>query len=195
MSVHARCVACAAVVFAIMSTVGSSPAVGARPLGMMMSNNSSGAHSISLAAELITTSGSAVLQVVTDTTSPAGIAQLLVSRHIGGKIGFDTTSVVAKRRWLSEVLLVRLAQYFAGPVKDGDMPAIDFDPFINEQDYPTAFTIGVARPLGNRMAVRVRFADGVTRYTVIYMLRRERGVWRITDIRSRRGDSLMAMLK
>ncbi len=41
----------------------------------------------------------------------------------------------------------------------------------------------------------MRVAAGVTHYTVTYVLRGECSAWRISDIRDRRGGSLMALLK
>ena len=134
-------------------------------------------------------------QAVIDSLSPAGIVQMLVSRHIGGTMGFDTTAVAAKRRWLSASLLARLERYFSKPLKAKDLPAIDFDPFIDAQDYPNTFTVVTPRKAADRVLVPVRFSDGIAHYTVTYVLRVERGAWRITDIRDRRGGSLMRLLR
>jgi hypothetical protein len=42
--------------------------------------------------------------------------------------------------------------------------------------------------------VPVHFSDGITRYTVTYVMRREHDAWKVADVRDRHGTSLLAPL-
>ncbi len=130
-----------------------------------------------------------------DSVTPSGVVRQLVTEHLASQAGFDSTSVNKKRRWLTASLAASFAHYFAKPVDPDEVPDLDGDPFTDSQDYPTRFTVGAGQPSGARMLVPVRFFDGIRRYTVTYVLRRERGSWRIADIRDRQGTSLLRMLK
>jgi hypothetical protein len=136
-----------------------------------------------------------VVQAGADSTSPVGVVRQLVAAHLASPAGFDSVSVRAKRRWLTDTLAARFARYFRKPVPADEVPDLDGDPFTDSQDYPSRFTVGVARASGQRTLVPVRFFDGLVRYTVTYVLRREHDTWRVADIRDRQGTSVLTYLK
>jgi hypothetical protein len=116
-------------------------------------------------------------------SSPAGVVQRLLERHFAGDMSFDRKSVATKERFLSEGLSARIARYFSRPTSPNEAPVIDGDPFTDSQEYPARFTVTEGVVAGNRASVLVRFAEGHRVRPVTYVLRRERGGWRVDDVR------------
>ncbi len=128
-------------------------------------------------------------------SSPAGVVQLLLERHFAGTMAFDSSTVLAKRDLLSTGLRARIAGYLATPSSPDEVPAIDGDPFTDNQEYPTRFGVGAASVKGNAATVAVRFSDGFRARTVFYLLRRQGGAWRVDNLRYYQGETLNGWLR
>ncbi|MEO6527439.1 MAG: hypothetical protein ABIP93_12490 [Gemmatimonadaceae bacterium] len=127
-------------------------------------------------------------------TSPAGVVQRLLERHFAD-IGFHAAAVDAITPWLSDGLRARIARYLAKPASPNETPAIDGDPFTDSQEYPTRFSVGLGVAKGGLATVTVRFGDGRRVRPVRYLLRLQRGAWRVDDLRYSNGETLGAWLR
>jgi hypothetical protein len=128
-------------------------------------------------------------------SAPAGVVQRLLERHFAGDMGFDATTVREKRDWLSDGLRTHITRYFAKPRPSDEVPPIDGDPFTDSQEYPTRFSVANGVVRGSHASVTVRFADGHRVRPVVFILRRDRGAWRVDDLRYESGETLDAMLR
>ncbi|MEO5805002.1 DUF3828 domain-containing protein [Devosia sp.] len=76
----------------------------------------------------------------------------------------------------------------AAATPEGEMGALDFDPFINGQDWTlTDFKIGKAKISGDTAKVQVTFNNFDTPTVLVYDLVNEGG-WKIDDVVSTDGD-------
>ena len=128
-------------------------------------------------------------------TAPAGVVQRLLERHFAADMGFDSTSVQAKARWLSTALRARIARYFARRASPTEAPAINGDPFTDSQEYPARFSVGRGTVTGARATVTVRFSDGYRVRPVSFLLRRQRGEWVVDDLRYENRATLSQWLR
>lgn len=128
-------------------------------------------------------------------TTPSGVVQRFLERHMAGRMEFDSVTVGAKRAFLSSALRADIRRYFARPQPADEPPEINGDPFTDSQDYPTRFSVGASTVRANRARVAVRFSDGFRSYRVEYVLERAIGSWRIDDVSDQSGSSLRSLLK
>jgi hypothetical protein len=143
-------------------------------------------------------------QVLTLSHTPGALAnadksesrvQGLLEAHFASDMGFAPASVKAKRTWLSSHLKQAIARYFARPEMADEVPAVDGDPFTDSQEYPKRFAVGKALVLKDAAQVPVHFTDGFRDRTVEYDLLRDRGTWRLNDLRYEGGATLLDLLK
>lgn len=127
-----------------------------------------------------------------DAASPGGVVQRFLEGHFAGNMGFDSTTFLAKRQYLSAGLISAARKYFAKPVPKGDAPDIDGDPFTDSQEYPTRFSVGAAAVTGNTAKIPVKFSDAFVTKTITYSMAMENGTWRIDDLRYE-GGTLRAL--
>lgn len=128
-------------------------------------------------------------------TAPAGVVQRLLERHFAADMGFDSVSVVAKARWLSDGLRARIARYFARPTSPNEAPTINGDPFTDSQEYPTRFSVARGTVTGGRATVTARFSDGRRVRPVSYLLVRQRDAWVVDDLRYGNRETLSQWLR
>jgi len=128
-------------------------------------------------------------------TSPSGVVQGFLEQHFAGDMGFDRASVAKKQQWMTDRMRTAIAAYFARPTPTDGTPIIDGDPYTDSQEYPTRFAVANAVVTATGATVSVRFSDGYRDRVVVYALRRERGAWRVADVRYDHGDALMAQIK
>jgi hypothetical protein len=128
-------------------------------------------------------------------TSPAGVVQRLLEQHFATSMAFDSAHIRYHAPWLGARLRGRIARYLARPVDPNEAPAIDGDPFTDTQEHPTRFSVRLATVSGDAATVPVHFTDGRRTRVVRYVLRRERGAWRVDDLRYDRGETLSAWLR
>lgn len=127
--------------------------------------------------------------------SPEGRMQGFLEFHFSGDMGFDRDRTKAYRDWFSKHLDSAIVAYFAKPVVEDEVPAIDGDPFTASQSYPTRFIVGKAKVSGDRTLIPVRFSDAFRDRTIVYVLLREKGNWRLDDLRYEDGDSLTGLIQ
>lgn len=127
--------------------------------------------------------------------APEGRVQRLLEGHFSGDMAFFPASVEAKRRWLSARLARRIAGYFARPAPESEVPDINGDPFTDSQEYPARFAVGRAVVADGVAEVPVHFADAERDRTLVYRLLRERGEWRLDDLRYASGMTLHGLLR
>lgn len=127
--------------------------------------------------------------------APEGRVQRLLEAHFSGDMGFSSSTVKAKRIWLSTRLKKRIADYFSRPAPADAVPVIAGDPFTDSQEYPLRFAVGKAVVSNGLADVAVRFADAARDRTVVYRMRREGGAWRVDDLRYAGGETLLGLLK
>ncbi len=128
-------------------------------------------------------------------TSPSGVVQRFLERHMAGRMEFDTATVGAKRQFLSAMLTADIRRYFATPSSPDEPPVINGDPFTDSQDYPARFSVAGAAVRGTAATVVVRFSDGYRVYRVRYVLQRLAGQWRIHDVEGQDGSGLRAAMR
>jgi hypothetical protein len=126
--------------------------------------------------------------------TPEAAVQALLETHYAGDLGFTIQSVAGKGEQLSIALRQALADYFAQPWREDEVPPINGDPFTDSQEYPTRFAVGAAKVDGDAAEAEVRFADGWVAFDLRYRLRREDGAWRVDDVMGRDGSSLRELL-
>ncbi|MEO7361183.1 MAG: DUF3828 domain-containing protein [Gemmatimonadaceae bacterium] len=127
-------------------------------------------------------------------TSPAGVVQRFLETHFANTMGFDSTTFGAKRKYVSTALAGAVQKYFAKPVRKGEVPDVDGDPFTDTQEYPTRFSVGAATTAARAATVRVKCSDAHVVTAVTYLLAMESGVWRIDDVRYVDGPTFRALL-
>jgi hypothetical protein len=73
---------------------------------------------------------------------------------------------------------------------------IDFDIFYNTQD-PLIKNVSVGQPKinGAKATVSVSFYNAAAKEIVVYMLVKQNGEWKISDIKYRNGDTLLKYFK
>jgi hypothetical protein len=95
-------------------------------------------------------------------------------------------------RYESGFMSVRLRDLFAAyeaNASQDEVGAIDFDPFINAQDYSISDVTIVSETIdGDRATVVAAFTNFDRRDELTYSLVREDGTWKIDDIESKNGD-------
>ena len=128
-------------------------------------------------------------------TSPAGVVQRLLEQHFSTSMGFDASTVRGKTPWLSDALRARIARYLAKPSSPNETPSIDGDPFTDSQEYPSRFWVGAGNVKGDSAAVIVRFSDGYRVRPVRYVLARQKGAWRVDDLRYENADTFSKWLR
>ncbi|MEQ1691352.1 MAG: Rv3235 family protein [Gemmatimonas sp.] len=128
-------------------------------------------------------------------TSPSGVVQRFLEQHFAGSMAFDQADISAKRSWLSDSLSTALTQALARRTPVGEAPLIDGDVFTDSQEPPTRFAVGTAVPRNGVMTVSVRLSDGHRDRTVAYRLHRQRGEWRIANLRFDDGSWLLELLR
>jgi hypothetical protein len=116
-------------------------------------------------------------------SSPAGVVQRLLEHHFSTRMEFDSAHVAYIGAWLTGRLRTRIARYFATRASLTEAPAIDGDPFTDSQEHPTRFSVGLGIASGDSATVPVRFTDGRRVQTIVYVLGREQGAWRVDDLR------------
>lgn len=123
-------------------------------------------------------------------------AQACMQAHFSGDMGFTPATVARKVGCLSPGLQQDVAAYFARPAPPDEVPAINGDPFTNSQEYPSRFSVGLARVKGERAEVLVRFSGHGRQERLHLLLQREpNGGWRIDDVRYADGSALRALLR
>ena len=127
-------------------------------------------------------------------SSPEGVVQRFLEAHFFGDMAFTPPSVAAKREFLSAALAGSIDAWFAQPKSPEEPPAINGDAFTDTQDYPARFAVGARSEAPTGAAVPVEFADAFVRRTVIFMLTRKNGRWRIDDLQFNDGATLKAEL-
>ena len=115
--------------------------------------------------------------------TPEAQVQGLLETHFGGDMGFDSTTVAGKQRFLSAALQERIAAYFAAPFPTDEPPPINGDPFTDSQEYPVLFSVGSDSATGEIATVPVRYDDGYRAREVQFVLRRSADGWRVDDLR------------
>jgi hypothetical protein len=77
-----------------------------------------------------------------------------------------------------------------------EVGVIDFDLFYATQDPQiTNVRVAPAQIAGGKASVRVTFNNAGAKYSVVYLLVRENGNWKINDIKYRNGETLLKYFK
>ncbi|MEO8459015.1 MAG: DUF3828 domain-containing protein, partial [Dokdonella sp.] len=127
--------------------------------------------------------------------TPEGRAQRFLEAHFNGDMGFTRDNVKVHRKWFSKRLDQAITAYFAKPVSEDEVPAIDGDPFTDSQEYPQRFAVGKARVTKDVAEVPVRFSDAFRDRIVVYLLRRKDAAWQLDDLRFESGETLLGLLE
>jgi hypothetical protein len=115
--------------------------------------------------------------------------------HMTHDMGFTPSTVALKRAYLTDGLRAAISAYFRRPVPQDEVPTINGDPFTNSQEYPTRFVPGRASVEGGSAVMPVRMGDEARTQMVEVLLQRERGQWRVDDLRYEDGGTLRGLLK
>lgn len=119
--------------------------------------------------------------------------------HFAGDMGFTPATVARKAACLSPGLQQDIAAYFMRPAAPDEAPAINGDPFTDSQEYPSRFSLGLARIRGEHAEVPVYLGgqghDGRRQQLTLLLLREPDGGWRIDDLRYADGSALRALLR
>jgi hypothetical protein len=77
-----------------------------------------------------------------------------------------------------------------------EVGVIDFDPFYNAQDIEIKnLSVGKAKIEGEKATVPVSFNNYDQKETITYLLAKENGAWKISDIKYKSGDTLLKYFK
>jgi hypothetical protein len=128
-------------------------------------------------------------------TSPAGVVERLLERHVAGSMAFDAARLAQQAPWLTADLTESIKRYLAKPSDPSEVPPIDGDPFTDSQQYPTRFAVGTGSARGDAAVVPVRFSFGVESRVIEYLMKRDRGVWLVNDLRYARRGTLRRLLR
>jgi hypothetical protein len=128
-------------------------------------------------------------------TAPGGVVERLLEYHFAGSKTFDAERLANHAAWLSPSLRDRIERYLARPKEPGEVPAINGDPFTDSQEFPPRFAVAFGTVRGDDAVVPVRFSWGRRTRTVEYLMRRERGVWLVDDLRYERRGTLRQRLR
>jgi hypothetical protein len=128
-------------------------------------------------------------------TSPAGVVERLLEHHFAGSMAFDAAHLAYHAQWLTPELTGGIKQYLAKPSDPSEVPAINGDPFTDSQEYPTRFAVGSGTVRGDAAVVPVRFSYGLDSRLIEYLLRHERWVWLVNDLRYPRRGTLRRLLR
>lgn len=128
-------------------------------------------------------------------TSPAGVVQRLLERHVPASPRFTAATMDELRPFTSAGLQAAARAWMAQPGPADEVPVINGDPFTDSQEPVLHFGVGRAMLRGDRADVPVQMVDEARRWTLHYQLRRGADGWRIDDVRLRDGTSLRKLLK
>jgi hypothetical protein len=128
-------------------------------------------------------------------STPAAVVERMLEHHFAGGMSFTAAQLEYHAAYLTPGLKERIRRYLAKPSDPSEVPAINGDPFTDSQEYPTRFAVGMGAVRGDAALVPVRFAFGRGSRVVEYIMRRERGGWRVNDVRYPRRGTLTQLLR
>lgn len=126
--------------------------------------------------------------------SPSALVQQFLETHFAGRMAFDSTSVAAKRPFLSDGFVAAIDAYFVRKTSANEAPAIDGDLFTDSQEYPTRFAVLSESISNDSASVSIQFSDDQMTKLMSYQLIQRNGAWRVDDVRDNRGSSLRLIL-
>ena len=133
--------------------------------------------------------------------SPAGVVRAFYQHHFAHEqCCFNEEGLKARRAWFTPALYERMLREVRKVLPEDEVPYFNGDPFTNSQEGPVDFRLGRARVRGGRATVSVtlRFTDGrrtIERRTLNLELLRQRGDWKIDNIRYPDGTDFVSQLK
>jgi hypothetical protein len=121
-------------------------------------------------------------------------------QHFSHDMGFTRSTLRQKQRWLTAELYGLLLYERRRKTPTDEAPHMNGDPFTNSQEYPNSFRVGKVNQSGLKADVEVVFVwrdrnRVVERKRCVVRLLRQRSVWKIEDIISDDGKSLLGELK
>ncbi|MEJ1158248.1 DUF3828 domain-containing protein [Prosthecomicrobium sp. N25] len=126
--------------------------------------------------------------------SPEAVVRNLYDRYAAGAFDYMTDRRLAARTFTAATAGL-LARAFAKS-KKLDEPGIDYEPLIDGQDGEVkGLTVATTAATTDKATVTATFKSFDETLTVTFEFRREKGVWRVEDIRGREGTSLRGVAK
>lgn len=127
--------------------------------------------------------------------TPEAVVRAFYAYHFAHDMAFTAAAVRRRARWLTADLLALCRAYFARPSPADEVPAIDGDPFTDSQDTPDAYQVGAATVAGDTSLIPVALSwKAGDRRTIVAVLVKVRGAWRMTDLRYADEPSLRQQL-
>ena len=126
--------------------------------------------------------------------SPEGVLQRFLESHFAGDMAFTPQTVASKRAYLTKALVEKIDLWFKTPQAPDEAPEINGDPFTDSQEYPARFAVGADNEAAEGVETPVEFASAYSKRTAVFIMAREKGRWRIDDIRYEDGSLFSEML-
>lgn len=128
-----------------------------------------------------------------ETADPVSMSREIFALYGKDGSGFDLNGSEAARVLAPELLALLRGDRKAGA---GEVGTLDFDPFCGCQDFDiTSVKAARTRSEGQKAQVSVAFRNFGKAETTLVSLVRTEGGWRVSDLRQKRGQSLVALLR
>ena len=115
-------------------------------------------------------------------SNPADVVRAFYTYHFAHDMGFSEASVRERSVWLAPELVDLCHAYFQKPVRPGEVPDVDGDPFTDSQEYPKSFSVGKPSVSDTIVRVPVTLSWPDHHRTIRVQLQVVNGSWRITNI-------------